>query len=234
MRLFWERYRAWILGGATGNVAAWLGLHRLGVEAGSTIQSLLLLDTFVAVWWYAHLTSDLARSSSAQTAINQQLFERSQRPCVVIEWQHVPPPPGVHDPGWTYIARNVGQGLALNVVHVEDLDARELALLHIGALEPGRSVELPRDLVERLNAEARDPFERKRHILIAEPVGGTEWIVSENLIERGGRVSHRVRTRVLSDDQVDKIHRETASEYIHRNWSAIQRDLNQMLKELER
>ena len=166
------------------------------------------------------------------TAINQQRFERSQRPCGAIEWQHVPPPPGSREPGWTYVARNVGQGLALNVVHVEDLDSRELTLLHIGALESGRSVELPRELVERLNREERAPLERKRHVLIAEPIGGNEWIVTENLIERGGRVSHRVRTRALSDEQIERLHRETASEYIHRNWPAIQRDLDRMIKEL--
>jgi hypothetical protein len=184
------------------------------------------------VWWYAHLTSDLAHSSANQAVINQQMFERSQRPCVVIEWQHVPPPPGVRDPGWTYVARNVGQGLALNVVHVEDLDSRELNLLHIGALESGRSVELPRELVDRLNREEREPLDRKRHVLIAEPIGGSEWTVTENRIERGGRVSHRVRTRALSDEQIEQIHRETASEYIHHNWPAIQRDLDRMLKEL--
>jgi hypothetical protein len=204
----------------------------LGIEKGASLQSLLLLDTFVAVWWYAHLTNDLARSTASQAAITQQVFERSQRPCVVIEWQHVPPPSGARDPGWTYVARNVGLGLALNVVHVEDLDSRELNLLHIGALESGRSVELPRELVERLNREEREPLDRKRHLLIAEPISGREWTVTENRIERGGRVSHRVRTRPLSDPQIEQIHRETASEYIHRNWPAIQRDLDRMLKEL--
>lgn len=232
MNRFWQEYRAWIVGGLLGNLAAWFGLRWLGIDSGATLQSLLLLDTFIAVWWYAHLTRDLASSSANQTAINQQIFERSQRPCVVIEWQHLPPPPGVREAGWTYVARNVGQGLALNVVHVEDLDSPRLELLHIGALESGRSVELPRELVERLNREEREPLERKRHILIAEPVGESEWIVAENRIERGGRVSHRVRTSVLSDQQVEQIHRETASEYIHSNWPAIQRDLNRMLSEL--
>jgi hypothetical protein len=101
-----------------------------------------------------------------------------------------------------------------------------------GALESGRSVELPRELVERLNREEREPLERKRHVMIAEPIGGNEWTITENLIERGGRVSHRVRTRALSDEQIEQIHRETAREYIHRNWPAIQRDLNRMLNEL--
>jgi hypothetical protein len=73
----------------------------------------------------------------------------------------------------------MGSGLALNVVHIENLDAPELRLDHIGALGRGEAVELPNRLVDMLNGET--PIDRRRHILIAEPVGGDEWIVSENL-----------------------------------------------------
>lgn len=56
--------------------------------------------------------------------------------------------------------------------------------------------------------------------------------MSENLKENTGRISHRVRTRRLSPEQLAQIHRQTAEEYIHEHWTEIQADLTRMLNEL--
>ena len=233
LKRFEPNYWLWITLGIVADVALWLLFRRrLQVDAGATLQSVLLLDTLAVVSWYAHLTRAIARSSTEQTAISHDQLEQSQRPCVVIEWQNVAAPPTQRVSGWTYAARNIGQGLALNVIHVEDLDSSKLNLLHVGALESGQAVELPSELVDQLRREKDNPIERKRHVLIAEPVGGERWIVSENLMERSGRLSHRVRTRTLAAEQLRQIHKDTAPEYIKRNWPAIQRELGDMLKEL--
>jgi len=217
---------------------SWDGLWnaRTAVWAG-----LLLFDNLIVVWWYAHLTRevatstrDAAHSATTQARISLEQQKESRRPCVVIEWQFTKRSVPHFPDGHTYIARNVGRGLALNVVYVEDLDATTVGdRLHIGALASDGYVELPPELVQQLNREAEQPIGRTRHVLIAEPVDGDEWIVTENLIERGGRLSHRTRSKKLSREQIGQIHRDTATEYIHRNWPAIQGELNAMLGELK-
>lgn len=209
---------------------SWDGLWnaRTAIWAG-----LLLFDNLLVLWWYAHLTGEVAKSTTTQAAVSQRQQDQSERPCVLIEWQFAPPSLATQPAGHTYVARNVGRGIALNVLHVEDLDSPNLELLHIGALEPGQSTQLPTALVERLNVEERDHLERKRHLLIAEPVGGTEWIVTENRMEPGGRLSHRVRVRKLSPEQVDQIHQETPDEYIRRHWTGIQAELAKELMRRE-
>lgn len=135
---------------------------------------LLLVDNLVVVWWYANLTGqavgaariqaalsrdaldaarEQARASANQFQLAREADARAQRPCVVIEWQRTPRlEPGI-PAGHNYVARNVGAGLALNVVYVEDVDAPALTTHHIGALPAGGAVELPGDLTERLNRE---------------------------------------------------------------------------------
>ena len=237
-------------GQVVAGVAAWLAIElafellrprgltfdglwqaRLGIATG-----VLLLANLVVVWWYADLTRRLAESSSEQVEMGRDQREHERMPCVVVEWQYLPPrimprPGGdrMGPAGHTWVARNIGRGIALNVVHVEDLESDELKLLHVGSLDSGGKVELPDALVERLNAEEAEPLQRRRHVLIAEPLGGDEWFVTENRVERGGRVSHRVRSRKLSREQINQIHRQAPGEYIHANWPAIQADLRRML-----
>jgi hypothetical protein len=213
---------------------------------------LLLFDNLVVVWWYANLTRQAveagrqqgqltrevidvsrqqAQASGDQFMLAREADKRAQRPCVVIEWHRkAAPGPGFPE-GHTYVARNIGSGLALNVAHIENLDSRDLQLDHIGALGAGESVELPNRLVEMLNCET--PVDRRRHVLIAEPVGGHEWVISENLRESTERISHRIRTRRLTEAELARIHRQTADEYIHEHWLEIQADLNRLLAALQ-
>lgn len=74
-------------------------------------------------------------------------------------------------------------------------------------------------VVDQLNSEAGEITDRRRRLLIAEPVGLDEWIVTENRMEGGGRLSHRVRTVKLTPEQVEQIHHETPDEFIRRNWA---------------
>lgn len=200
---------------------------------------LLLFDNLIVVWWYATLTARAVRTSETQAELSRQQLalsreseEEKRKPCVVIDWKFVPSLRPEAPPGHTYVARNVGAGLALNVVFVEDLNAQQLDTNHIGALQAGGEAQLPQTLVNSLNEET--PITRKRRLLIAEPVGGNAWIVSENLKETSGRISHRIRSKALQPEQIRQIHRDTADEYIHRNWAQIRRELDEMLQELQR
>ncbi|HKY21629.1 MAG TPA: hypothetical protein VJM31_10445 [Vicinamibacterales bacterium] len=197
----------------------------------------LLVDNLLVVWWHAILTSKAVDAAHQQALVSRRQFEMAQaeqeakqRPCVVIDWKFMPSPKFEVPAGHTYVARNIGAGLALNVVYVENLDADQLETQHIGALESGGEVPLPQNLVQGLNQE--DPITRRRRLLIAEPVGGTAWIVSENLKETSGRISHRVRMKKLTEEQIERVHRETPEEYIHRHWPAIKGELDAMLSTL--
>lgn len=172
-----------------------------------------------------------AQASGDQFTLAREADKRAQRPCVVIEWHRRPAPGPGFPEGHTYVARNIGSGLALNVAYIENLDSQDLQLDHIGALGTGESVDLPNRLVEMLNRET--PVDRRRHALIAEPVGGDEWVVSENLREGTERISHRIRTHRLTEVELAQIHRQTANEYIHEHWPEIQADLNRMLAALQ-
>lgn len=89
---------------------------------------LLLVDNLIVVWWYASLTGKAVEAAQSQARVTRDQFRLAQeeqnakkRPCVVIDWKYLPPRLPTSPHGHTYVARNVGPGLALNVVYVEDL-----------------------------------------------------------------------------------------------------------------
>jgi len=213
------------------DAALWWVLRQAGVGADATPQVLLLLDTLVVLAWYAHLTYEVASTSQRQFELAERSFESANRPCVVVEWRHTPAPgPGVA-PGWTYVAKNIGPGLAVTMVWISDLEAREPEVLHLGAIEPGGAIELPEQLVKGLNDERRDPINRQHHhVIIAEPLAGGLWTLSRNLMEATGRLSHQITTMTITEQRRQQIHRETLEVYVHRNWQAIRADLQARLR----
>lgn len=128
--------------------------------------------------------------------------------------------------------KNIGPGLAVSTVWIEDLAAKDPEVLHLGGIEPGGDVRLPQELVNRLNDEARKPLDRTRHVILSEPLTGELWTVTRNLMESTGRLSHQIGTLVIPLHRRQQIHRETFEEYVHKHWAEIQQDLNAMLKSL--
>lgn len=202
----------------------WRLFRYAGTSADGTIQALLLLDTLLVVGWYALLTYRLASTGQQQLNLAKRSFEAANRPCVVIEW--VPA-------SATFVAKNIGPGLAVVAVWIDDPTVAEPNVLHLGAIESGGAIDLPDRLVGQLDTDRRDPLQRKRHTVIAEPLIGELWTVSRNLMESSGRLSHQVGTMRITQQQRQQIHHETIEEGIHRNWPAIQKDLDTMLKALE-
>jgi hypothetical protein len=197
----------------------------LGIQPDATVQALLLLDTLIVIAWYAHLTLQVAVTSQQQFELADRMHEAANRPCVVIEWQHVPPPSREVPSGWTYVAKNIGPGLAVSSVLIEDFDAKEpTAIWHLGAIESGGSVQLPDKLVRELTDEGRSPIANaKRHVVVAEPLKRESWVLSTNLVEGSQRLSHRVETVTLPKELQRRIHRVTLDEALHLNWIEIQR-----------
>ncbi|MEW6368774.1 MAG: hypothetical protein AB1714_29450 [Acidobacteriota bacterium] len=192
---------------------------RIGLGSG-----LLLFANLVVLWWYAVITRRSYELASRQ-------FSAGNRPCVVLDWQRIPPPAGVKQEGYGYVAYNIGPGLAVNVVCVRNWKSSEPEVLHIGALPAGGRVEVPEDLRNRLVRE--DPFNRERHILLAEPLSGDVWIMSANLIDLGQRISHQVAEMKLPPALSSAIHRPTLGEYIDQHWTDIQKDIEEMVKQLD-
>jgi hypothetical protein len=225
-------YAAWGIGILVADALLWPALRRLGVTPDAALQGILLFDTFIVVAWYAHLTYRLASTSQQQFALAERTTEAANRPVVVIEWQGLPPPHREAPPGWTYVAKNIGPGLALTVVWIDDLEAERPNIRHIGAIEAGGRIELPQELVQQLNEGPQNPTGRKRHVLLAQPLSGELWTVSRNLIESSGRCSHQIGEIILSPKQLKQVHRVTADEYIHENWTKIQKEIRAMLNDL--
>jgi hypothetical protein len=212
----------------TAGVAAWyFSTEVLSTSNDAASQVASLAATLAVLLWYAHDTNRLADTAVAQAKAEHDRRESAVRPCVVIEYSA-----GDN----RYLACNIGEGIAINAMYVEDLDAEDLRVTFLGAVRPGSAVELPESLLATFEREASDhEWNRKRHVVLAEPLGGSgkrEWAVSLNLVESSHRLSHRIAAHALTEAQVRQIHRQMLSEYVHENWPAIQADLKSKIAEL--
>lgn len=261
MTTFLRRYWQWILLLGLVNVSAWYTFERLHSRELDIrdlwpirmylVSGLLLFDNLCVLWWYAHLTREVAEAASeqakaakrqsevseeqfaltkAQVVAAEDRLKRSELPCVVIEWHRLEPR-GPASEAWTYMARNLGPGTAINIVYVEDLAADRLTPTYIGALAPGQEIEVPAPLRSTLRTEETGTS-RKRHVILAQPLAGDLWVVSGNLMHAERRLFHRVQTVTLNETQRTQIDRQTAEEYIHEHWDELRRELNAMLESL--
>jgi hypothetical protein len=174
------------------------------------------------------LAEQAARQADAATR-SLELLEAAQLPCIVIEWKHLPSPPG-HPPSWTYVARNIGPGRANNAAYVEDIDSASWSVVHLGAFGPGDERELPPKLVQAIYD---DNFRTNRYYVVAQPAVGTEWIVSGNARESNHRMSHVYRKLRPTDAQVVDVSQSTVGEYVRAHWPQLQAELSAMAKELD-
>jgi hypothetical protein len=195
----------WLAVAIVANVIGWIAMRRYGFSGSERVQDLALIDTLVAVVWYAILTYRLVQVTSEQA-------ETDRRPFVVIQPQqaHV---------GFTYIVKNIGQGLAVNVVHfVETVPVRppeELALTYIGALGRREERALPTPVVVRLTQERSNLGDRASHVIAAE-YGDGYWIATINLIEKNGRFVHREIDFTPSAAFQQKVHKRPLREELQR------------------
>jgi hypothetical protein len=195
-------------------------------------QALLLFDTLLVVWLYTFAAQQQVEVGREQHQLAVDQATAASRPVVVIAWTYVPPPGPGFPAGWKYVVRNIGPGIAINTFYVEDLEAPDLTVVHLGALGPGDSIEVPEAIRTVLVGEENDALRRKRHVVLAQPVTGNTWVASGNLMQNGKRLSHRVKVLTLTQEQHQQLDRETPREYVHRNWPAIQADLGRMIAEL--
>ena len=208
------------------DVVLWPCFRWLGVDPGGVLQALLLLDTLLVVAWYAHLTHRVASASQKQFSLAETTFEMAGQPCVVIEWRFVPAAGAGMPTGSMYVAKNIGPGLAITVVWIEDLAADRPRIIHLGAIEPGGAIELPQDLLNQLRQEVTGPG-RRRHLILAEPLLGDAWTVTQNLVEPSGRLSHQVGTAFVAGLR-ERIHRRTLEEYVHEHWDELRGEMEGM------
>ena len=231
-----RRALCWLAGLAALDAAIY---RLLGPEGGSALDwlsALLVLDTLIVVWWYTSLTHELATAARSQANASEEQLrllqaqrEDERRPCVVIDWSIDSAGDREAADCGKYKARNIGQGIAVNVVHVDTLDGADPTVTHIGALGSGASVSLPADLNRRL---CEDHVGRQNNYLIADSAGSDLWVISRNVRQVAGRISHVVSTRQIPDRLVREIRRQSLDDYLKAHWTEVQKELAMMLDEL--
>jgi hypothetical protein len=214
---FFQRYWRWVLVLGLVDWLAWMAFElRHSKELGvsdlwplrmSLWSGLLLFDNLCVLWWYAHTTQQQATAAqqqavAAEAQINVRLREwRIQnKPVVFLDREMAPSRASADRYDTTYIVRNVGPGIAINVhVLTAHVDGR-WDVETIGALEPGGSRVLPQ--LRHLEASAGELAGR---IVVAEAMRmrTAQWVVTLNAADKNGQIRHgylseRVASGVLT------------------------------------
>jgi hypothetical protein len=142
--------------------------------------ALLLFDVVAVVWWYGDV-------ASRQHRLAEAMHSDIHRPFVVIDRARGPEPEPMTGP--TYVVRNVGPGLSVNVFYVVDEDAG-LAIHTLGALEGHGERGLP-DALGRSLRNARGAV--LQFAVVSERLAGHNgrWTVTANMLMPNGEVVHR-------------------------------------------
>lgn len=177
-------------------------------------SSLLLFDTLVVVWWYAHLTNKLATTASKQLKFEQARWLIQNKPIVVLDvhrWQDAR-----GNEAAKYVVRNEAPGVAINVYFVEPAD-RGWKPSAFGAIAPGASVDLVANAVDTPIRDRKGT--KPSRIVVAESIATRttqQWIVTLNVLDKYGDVHHRF------------------VEFDHRKGITWQTALNEMIGEWDR
>jgi hypothetical protein len=188
-----EPYLAWIKLLAAVDLVGWgafelwarldaVGWTHDGLwNARTSVWSVLVLfDILVIVWWYADL-------ANKQYRLAETTRSESIKPFAVIDQTH-----GFeadHRPS-RYVARNIGPGLAVNVLYVVEDDAG-LSIQSIGALAGHAERALP----ESLQRPLRDAHGATHRFLVVSeglPTQPSRWTATANVLLPTGEVAHRV------------------------------------------
>jgi hypothetical protein len=208
-----------------GGIVAWFEAHS---------QLLLVLITAMYVGLTFFMLREVRHQStnaSEQLQLVRQQMAAATRPLVLIERQPTA--------NTGYVVRNVGPGVALDVVYVRDhgqLAGKVLASFHhLGALPSGSTVPVPAEAAKQLNsfATAQDLGHGvPPHIVLARPIAGNDWTVTQNVVQpRGGHVRSIVELVQLSAEESTPYGRTDAVAHLDKNWARIRSSLRPLIDE---
>jgi len=126
----------------------------------------LLIGNLLVLWWYASLTRDLASAAQEQIKLSEHQNRAAARPCVVIE-ENEPSLPR---------AANIGNGIAINVVIIENVTAQTPTFTPIGALGPSTTAAVDPGLSPRTTVGI--DWDRNLVWTAAESSDSSEWAIS--------------------------------------------------------
>jgi hypothetical protein len=192
---------------------------------------LLLLDTLVAVGWYAWLTHSIASAATVQAAASEgatalaiEQADAARRPCVVVDRRVIDIIGERASSGEAagFYLHNVGPGFAVNISFVDlPRPGTWQNFKELGALETGGVTRLPQ-VVEKLLRDSQGPY---ACLLIAESFGSRiRWVATVNVRDRNGEVSHAIVAPASSV--------EDARAFIGQHWAEIDAHHVTQLKEI--
>lgn len=181
-------------------------------------NALLVVITSV----YVFLTLRLVLETRRQNNLNSIRFAATLRPLALVQREAVPG-------GWEYLVRNVGSGVALDVVYVRDrgrLGGTDIVVVnHLGALPAGGAVKVPTDASQELSSYSTASElgqEVPRHLVFARPVAGDQWFVTACIVQpSGGHVQSFTQEIALSSAEIERIPLEGAGKCLELHWPQI-------------
>lgn len=177
-----------------------------GFNGSDRVQALALVNTLASVVWYAGLTHQLVETSTRQ-------FRRSLEPMVVLDLIPSDTPRTERH----FYAQNIGQAPAMNVAvrwfQVDPFDNPEEHWQHLGAILAGEKVRVTESIATRLEKEGRGPFDRDKHMVVAESTD-RRWFASIGLMARSGRLVHEPVRYTPSDAELKDLRPQTMNDAI--------------------
>jgi hypothetical protein len=122
-------------------------------------------------------------------------------------------------PRWEYVASDIGPGIAINVVFIDEGASAPYDRVYLGALGPGGERRLPDRLQQHINT---DDGHFHRYRLLAEPLVGGEWCRSDNVCEHSRQMSHRVVFFEPSEELRHSVRTLSLDDLSEQAWAEIQ------------
>mgnify|MGYP003346867624 CR=1 FL=1 len=178
---------------------------------------LLLFDNLAVVWWYAHLTGELARTSRKQFDLAAAQHLQANKPIVITERIEDP-----HTRAFHYFIRNVGAGTAINVWFLDDDSKVSPRVRSLGALAAKGS----RLLIAEVEGSLCNSGGNFRHVLAAEGIISrtSQWTLTLNArsSQAGGEMTHCL-ARITAVDSS-----RTIEQLIKDEWADLRIQLSAM------